>query len=349
MLSRVADSIFWMARYMERAENVARLLLTTQDILLDAGAEAADASQFWEPLLAATGDHAAYNEFFPAVIGTSVAAFLTVHEGNPNCLLNSVRAARENARTVRDQISDELWACVNTLRLFLESPEASVLMREQPAAFHERVLQSAYQFQGIAESTTPRGEGWHFLRLGTLLERADKISRLLDTCSSLSLEMAPHPSSRPLRWAALLRSCSAWHAFQEHSARPDPGKIVEFLLLDQDFPRAVARCVTELHCVLQAVCAGVQPERMQKPERLAGRLAADLRYRTVEEILGSGLHDFIDDFQFRLNAIGTSIFESFVLYADLVPSMGNTSGAWQPGAWHLSSTADIQVQQQQQQ
>jgi len=350
MLSRVADSIYWMARYVERTENLARLLLSTQDLLLDAGAEAADANQFWGPLLMATGDDERYAALYPAVSGATVAEFLTLRADNPNSMMNSVRAARENARTVRDQISDEIWECVNGLRLFMDSSEAKALRQYQPAAFYERVLVSSYQFLGIAESTTPRGETWHFLRLGTALERADKVSRLLDTCSGLPAEMAPHPGSRPLRWAALLRSCSAWHAFQAVSAKLDPVKIIEYLLLNETFPRSITCCVNEVHLTLLALCGNGTMSEMSEPVRLAGRLSADLRYTTVDEIMEAGLHSFIDDLQTRLNDIGTSIFETFVLYTDTIPviSPGPVT-AWQSGAWHAPAAEETQIQQQQQQ
>lgn len=349
MLSRVADSIYWMARYVERTENLARLLLSTQDLLLDAGAEAADANQFWQPLLMATGDDERYAALYPAVSGATVAEFLTLRADNPNSMINSVRAARENARTVRDQISDEMWECVNGLRLFLDSSEARSLRQYHPAALLERVLISSYQFQGIAESTTPRGETWHFLRLGTALERADKVSRLLDTCSGLPTEMAPHPGSQPLRWAALLRSCSAWHAFHALSAKLDPVKVIGYLLLNETFPRSITFCVNEVHSTLLALCGNGTMSEMEKPVRLAGRLAADLRYTTVEEVMEAGLHSFIDDLQTRFNDIGTSIFETFVLYADAVPvAPANPATNWQQGAWHAPAAEDAQVQQQQQ-
>jgi uncharacterized alpha-E superfamily protein len=265
-------------------------------------------------------------------------------------MINSVRAARENARTVRDQISDEMWECINGLRLFLDSSEARSLRQYQPAALYERVLLGSYQFLGIAESTTPRGETWHFLRLGTSLERADKVSRLLDTCSGLPVEMAPHPGSRPLRWAALLRSCSAWHAFQAVSAKLDPLKVIAYLLLNETFPRSITSCVNEVHSTLLELCGDGTMSEMAEPVRLAGRLAADLRYTTVEEIMEAGLHSFIDDLQSRLNDIGTSIFETFVLYADTVPVNAPLSVVtYQPGAWHAPAGADLQVQQQQQQ
>ena len=147
-----------------------------------------------------------YAALHPDVTGARVTEFLTLRKDNPNSILNSVRSARENARTVRDQISDEIWHCINGLRLFIESPEARLLQRQQSAALYERVLLGSYQFQGIAESTTPRGEEWHFLRLGTVLERADKISRLLDTCSSLpgGNRHRPRPPPAPLGRAAAL-------------------------------------------------------------------------------------------------------------------------------------------------
>jgi len=349
MLSRVADSIYWMARYMERAENLARLLLSTQNLMLDAGAGAADAAQFWQPLLMATGDEEAYAELYPAVTGARVIEFLTLRTDNPNSILNSIRAARENARTVRDQISDEVWLCINGLRLFIESPEARLLQRQQSATLYERVLLGSYQFQGIAESTTPRGEEWHFLHLGTVLERADKISRLLDTCSSLPVEIVSGAGHLPLRWSSLLRSCSAWHAFQTVSAKLDPVKIIEYLLLDETFPRSVTHCLNEIHNTLIALSGTGTMSDMRQPVRLAGRLAADLRYATVDEILEAGLHSFIDDLQTRLNQIGESIFQTFVLYAAPEETSLPPLPTWQPGAWHNTDNDDLQMQQQQQQ
>jgi len=349
MLSRVADSIYWMARYMERAENLARLLLSTQNLMLDAGAGAADARQFWHPLIKATGDEEPYAALNKNLTGPSVMEFLTLRADNPNSILNSIRGARENARTVRDQISDELWLCINGLRLFAESPEARMQLRQQSASFYERVLLGSYQFKGIAESTTPRGREWHFLHLGTVLERADKVSRLLDTCSALPVEIATGDGSVTLRWAALLRSCSAWHAFQTVSAKLDPVKIIEYLLLDESFPRSVTHCLNEIHATLISLSGHGTLSDMSQPVRLAGRLAADLRFTTIQEVLEAGLHSFIDDLQTRLNQIGESIFQTFVLYADLTPLDLPPVPAWQSGAWHLSAGTEAEAQMQQQQ
>lgn len=347
MLSRVADSIYWMARYVERAENLSRLLLSTQDLLLDAGSEGSDYSEFWGPILNTTGDYETYSSLFPRITGKSVIDFLTAHPSNPNSIANCVRAARENARTIRDQISDELWECVNGMRLYVESVSSS---RHQGVAFFERILRGSYEFQGIAASTTPRGENWHFLRIGTCLERADQMSRLLDTCSAISMEMPPHPESKPLRWAALLRSCSAWHAFQVHSARLDPSKVLEYLLLKEEFPRSVACCVTEVHKALQALSAHDHSDAMPEHVRLAGRLRADLAYAKISEVIDAGLHDYVDNLQARLIAIGKAIFEAFVLYADLMPvAEPSQPETPPPTAWHIGRENELEIQQQQQQ
>lgn len=350
MLSRVADSIYWMARYVERAENLSRLLLSTQDLLLDAGAEGVDEAQFWQPLLATTGDEEAYSKLHKKIKGKDVTDFLALRADNPNSMLNSIRAARENARTVRDQISDEIWESLNSLRLFVESAEGKTMHRAQSAAFYERVLRGSYQFQGIADSTTPRGEIWHFLRLGTCLERADKMSRLLDTCSGLSLELPPSPHARPLRWAALLRSCSAWHAFQAQCSKLDPSKIIAYLLLDETFPRSIACCVAEAQSALQSLCASAGLHGMPLPLRHVGRLRADLAYTTVEEVLAIGLHDYIDDLQLRLNHIGEAIFQTFVQHAEFaqLPEEASVEST-APGAYHAHADEDLLGQQQQQQ
>lgn len=350
MLSRVADSIYWVARYMERAESLARLLLSTHELLLDAGAEAADESQFWSPILMTTGDEEAYLAKHGAIRGDLVADFLALSADNHNSILTCVRAARENARTIRDQISDEIWGCLNALRLFVDSAEGASLHRHQRAAFYERVLRGSYEFQGIVNSTTPRGDAWHFLRLGASLERADKTSRLVDTCSALSRELPPHPEARPMRWAALLRSCSAWHGYQEYHSRLDPAKVIEYLMLEESFPRSVANSVAAVKKALVALCASRSAETVPEPVRLAGKLHAHIVYSTIDDIFAQGLHEYIDDLQTRLNHIGTTIFETFVLYADLLPVLDETARLGiQPGAWHQLTEETLQIQQQQQQ
>jgi uncharacterized alpha-E superfamily protein len=328
MLSRVADSIYWMARYMERAENLARLLLSTQDLLLDAGAEAADESQFWGPLLMATGDEEKYYAAHPLIEGDTVANFLALSTKNGNSILNCVRAARENARTIRDQISDEMWECINSLRLFLESPDAAEMHKTQTAAFYEKVLVTSYQFQGIAACTTPRDESWHFLRLGMCLERADKTSRLIDTCSAISLDMPPSPLAYS-------------------SNKLDPVKIIEYLMLDPTFPRSVAWCVEQLHDTLIELSGNGRLDEMKSPVRTSGRLRADIAYITMNEVLKEGLHEYIDRLQEKLNDIGQTIFETFVLYSEALTTeneIPTSAAVIVPGAFHALDGQAVQQQ-----
>jgi uncharacterized alpha-E superfamily protein len=347
MLSRVADSLYWAARYMERADNLARLLLSTHELFLDAGAESSDEAQFWSPVLMTTGDEKSYATRHGDIQGHKVAEFLALDQDNPNSILNCIRAARENARTIRDQISDEVWGCINDLRLFVDSANGISAHRHQQATFYERVLRGSYQFQGIVTSTTPRGKGWHFLRLGACIERADATSRLIDTCSTLSHEVPPHPEAQPMRWAALLRSCSAWHAYQEFHNRLVPTKVLEYLLLEESFPRSVANSVAGLKKSLMSLCEYQSEDSMPEPVRLSGRLYADVVYSTIEEILKRGVHEFIDELQGRLNQIGQTIFETFVVYADLMPTVDETARLGiQPTAWNTPTSEDTQTQHQ---
>jgi uncharacterized alpha-E superfamily protein len=349
MLSRVADSIYWMARSMERAENLARLLQANSQLYMDAGAGGGKEKAFWLPILMTTGEEQAYASLFKKVEAESLAEFLTVSEDNPHCIRNCIRGARENARMIRDQISDEIWQTLNDVHLFLHSPRAERLRLHDPTEYYDAVMRASYLFQGVARATLGRGEAWLFLQMGTYLERADQTSRQVDTCSAVPLEMPPLPLAQPLRWASLLHSCSAYHAFHVASNHLEPRRILEFLFLAGDFPRSVRFCVREVERALR----GLQPGngKFLPPQRLAGRLLADLDFGTIDEILEGGVHEFIDSLQARLIALGESIFEAFVLYADLLPVDSPPAlpvNSLSPGAWHPGDPRDQQQQQQQQ-
>lgn len=350
MLSRVADCIYWMARYVERAENLARLLLANRQLILDAGAAGEDEDAFWRPLLLTTGDEDGYFEMYAEVTGDRVSEYLAESRKNANSIYNCIRSARENARMIRDQLSDEIWQCLNNIYLHLGSPKAARQRRDEPNEFFEHVLASSYLFQGIARSTISRGENWMFLQIGTYLERADKTSRLVDACSGLPLTMPPSPGAEPLRWASLLHSCSAYSDFREISTKADPVRILEFLFLSDDFPRSVRFCLGEVDRALIELRPRKRPGATSDPLRESGKLRSELDFITVEEILDEGVHDYIDHLQTKLNTLGLSIFETFVLYADLLPMETSlATPAVYPGAWHESTSEEEEQQQQQQQ
>ena len=349
MLSRVADSIYWMARYMERAENLARLLLANQSLLLDLGSD--DDQAFWEPILMTTGDDEGFAAVFSEINGEAVQHYLTAHPANANSMLNCIRTARENARMVRDQLTDEVWRAVNDLYLLIISEKGERLRQQSSAEFYETIMQGSGLFQGMARATMMRDEGWQFFQIGTYLERADKISRLIDACSSVSLVTPPHPDARPLRWQALLRSCSALHGYREKHSTIEPKAVLEFLFLSDLFARSVRFCVREVHIALKALPEPPNSITARQPARLSARIFNDIDLATIDEILDVGVHDYIDHLQTRFNALGEAIFETHVLYADRTPLSANAASSLSRtsaplGAWHAD--LDMQMQQQQQ-
>jgi uncharacterized alpha-E superfamily protein len=352
MLSRVADSIYWMARYMERAENLARLLLANRSLMLDAGAQQMSDATFWQSILMTTGEEEGYAALFPTVSGQHVEEYLAVHPSNTNSISNCVRGARENARMIRDQITDEVWRATNDLHLFVTSSKGAQLQKENSADYYESIMQGSSLFQGAARATMMRNEAWQFLQIGTYLERADKTSRLIDACSAIAMVTAPHPDARPLRWQALLQSCSAWHGYREQQREIIPRDVLAFLFLSDRFARSVRFCMKQVDTALGQLLAPPQAQAAQdNPVRLSGQLRATLDYCTIDDIISPNLHQYIDDLQSRLNALGNAIFETHVLYADRMPlnTPAHPQLASRPEAWHASSGTEIQMRQQQQQ
>ena len=209
MLSRVADSIYWMSRYVERAENVARFIEVNLQLMLDAP-DGQD--QQWQPLVNITGDHEDFAKRCGAPTQPNVIEFLAFDPVNPNSILSCLRAARENARTVREIISSEMWLQLNKFYLMVnsaaENPKALSLLQE----FFSEVKNASHLFTGKAAATMTHGEAWHFARLGRALERADKTSRILDVKYFILLRSVEDVGTPfdDIQWAALLRSASAF-------------------------------------------------------------------------------------------------------------------------------------------
>jgi uncharacterized alpha-E superfamily protein len=316
MLSRVAHTLYWMSRYVERSENVARILDTNLQLLLDyrdLGNERLAAH--WVPLLRSMGSEEQFFSLYPAANGANVTEFLTFRPDNPNSAVSCIAQARENARMVRDQIPIELWEELNRIHLFMRSGEAQDLWRSSPAEFFHAVKASSLYVQGLMQAAVCRDEGWNFMRAGKFLERADMTSRILDTRYE-SLPADPggrsDESFREMEWVAILRSCSAWDAYRQiYSTVVRPERVVEFLLLSPDFPRSVRFCIEVLDEALRSL-SGVARNRFSNPaEQRAGRLLAELEFGAVEEILAAGLHGFVDSLQIRINEIGAGLVESY--------------------------------------
>ena len=318
MLSRVANSLYWMSRYIERAENISRMVDVNIQLLLDFR-EVNDAhmESHWLPIVQATGDDALFLKLYPRADSHSVCEFLTFSPGNPNSLVACIRDARENARVVRDQITFEMWEEINRLYLFLQSGDARTMWQSNPSDFYYELKSVSLHFQGLANATIPHMEGWMFMQAGKYLERADKTSRILDirhhTLSALGVPTATLGTREALEWAAVLRSCSAWDAYRQiHGADIGPRRVAQLLLLDEDFPRSVEFCLVQLDSALRGI-SGAQPGRFSnQPEKLSGRLVAELRFSSIDEIFERGLHGCIDALQARFNEIGDTLFETYI-------------------------------------
>lgn len=309
MLSRVADSVYWLARYVERAENVARFVDVHEQMALDS---AGPGSNPWAPLVAITGDHAWFQERYAQTSRDTVARFLLFDAEYPSSVVSCFRAARENARSVREIISSEMWENLNQSYLMVRdaAKKPDPILRD-PAKFLRAVKDACQQFIGTMLVTMTHNEAWRLMTLGRVLERADKTSRLVDVKYFLLLPDDTDVGSAidELQWASLLSSASAMEMYRKQYGRIAPRQVIEFLLLDTDFPRAVRYSVERAQkYLIEIVGSRAEANRTRAGKRL-GRLQADLEYAEVEDILKAGLHEWLDGLQTQLNEVGVGIHE----------------------------------------
>ena len=317
MLSRVANSLYWMARYIERAENIARIVDVNLQLLLDLRKlDEKRLTAYWLPIVQATGDDEAFFKQHKRATGAAVTEFLVFDKQNPNSLVQSICQARENARMVRDQITLELWEELNRLYLFVRSPQARTVWDRGASDFFHEIKASSLHIIGIINATLVHNEGLWFVQAGQFLERADKTTRIIDVRSQSLPERGVPKTITPdsaLEWSAVLRSCSAWDAYRTlFGADVHPRWVAEFLLLDDNFPRSVRFCVSELNHVLRRISGVAEGRFTNDAEKLTGRLIAELQFSTIDEIFEIGLHRFMDDLQLKLNNIGEALFRAYI-------------------------------------
>jgi len=310
VLSRVAEAVYWMNRYVERAENVARFVDVNLNLMLDMP-DGAD--QQWAPLIATTGDDALFREKYGTPTRASVLHFLTFDPGYSSSILSCLRAARENARSVREIISSELWEQVNKAYLMVSSAATRPDVLETPHDFYSEIKLAAHLFVGVTYITMTHNEAWHFGRLGRLLERADKTSRIVDVKYFLLLP-DPQDVGSPydeIQWASLLKSASALEMYRKRFGRIEPVRVIEFLLLDHKFPRSMHYCVTKGERSLRAISGAADDAPGTSPERELGKLRTELAGADIREVVGGGLHEYLDTFQDKLNSVGQGIHDTF--------------------------------------
>ena len=315
MLSRVADSLYWMSRYAERAENIARILDVNLQLMLDLPKlDAAEMKALWEPVLRSTGDHEDFYKHYKEATGDNVIDFLTLNPKNSNSILNCLTTARENARHVREQISLEMWEEINRTYLGMKSQTLKKIQRLGPYEFFTQVKNASHLFQGITDGTMTHGEEWEFIQVGKYLERADMTTRILDANDEIFIKQpAASQTSGTLQWSAILRSCSSHDAYRKfYVAQVEPDKVVEFLILNEFFPRSIRFCALALNDALRRISGCKEEHYTNLAEKLAGRLVAELNYSALEDIKTVGMHKYMDEVQTKFNAIGEAIFQTYL-------------------------------------
>lgn len=331
MLARLAENLFWAGRYVERAEDTARMVDVTYHTLLES--PAGEVPQAWEQLLEVLHLRAAYGD--EPVEPARVVHFLVLDRDVPGSIISSVGQARENVRSVRELVSSELWEAVNDLHLALGRRDLRRDLADQPYELFGVVRRACMTIYGTASETMPRDEGWRFMALGRMLERAEMTCRLIDVRYA-HLEALAGPSRRlsgevdPLatddedvagdevargadradfhHWIAVLKSAAAFEAYRRrYRASMDPADVVEFLLLEPDLPRSVVYCLSAAQRLLEDLSGG----RPSRAVRRVGRASASLQYRDVAELFEVGLHPFLEEAQARVAQIADAVADEF--------------------------------------
>jgi len=322
MLSRTADHLFWLARYMERAENTARMLdVNYQNSLLPQAAGLAE--QGWHSLLSISELSADYEARYGAIEARRVKDYIVRDESNPSSIISCLRAARENARAVRGTLTTEVWETTNQTWLEFKRLLQEGMLARDPAGLFEWVKFRSHLSRGVTVGTMLQDEAFDFLRIGSFLERADNTARLIDVKfhapNADDVELPGQSQSQSqgrdtahdfYHWSAILRSVSGFEIYRKvYSNVIQPDKVAELLILRANMPRSLAHCMARLISNLKRVANDPGSETM----RQAGRLRAELEYARIDEIIAGGLHVYLTQFLERVNALGHGISQDFLV------------------------------------
>ena len=270
--------------------------------------------QQWMPILSTAKEQELFRQIHGEVTSEAIMDFVTFEKTNASSILSSMTLARENARTVREQISSEMWEQINRLYLYLQSPAARTAFRESPIGFFRLLVDNLHSFQGITDATMTHGEGWQFIQAGKYIERADSTSRVLDFKYHLLLPSGEQVGGNVdiTQWMAVLRSCSAMEAYFKIShGHVTSWQVAEFLILHDTFPRSIRFCVDALDQALHSISGVDRGHFSNEAERLSGALRSNLAFTTVDSIFRFGLHQYLDQSQERLNEISNALAETY--------------------------------------
>ncbi len=304
LLSRVADSLYWIGRYLERAERIARLVDVRLDLGLDRRASGWNFSRFYT--IAQVDPPSTPPEGPSSLVGA-----LMFDTTKRDSVMACVNLARDNARQVREEITSEMWAQLNALFLRLKEVCAGSSGPARPHSVSRLVVEGVHLFAGVTDETMGHGEGWQFLQLGRYLERAGATAALVDLHFSGG-ELLPASHGE---WIGLLRSCSALEAYCRcYTADFRPERIAEFLLLNSEFPRSVRFAAARVESALRAIAVHTARGAGGRSERMAGRLHASLDYGQVDEILSEDPHVYLETIGLHCSQIHAAVSQSYVMY-----------------------------------
>jgi uncharacterized alpha-E superfamily protein len=323
MLSRVANSLYWMSRYIERAENMTRVLAVNFYTLLDA--RRIDSEAGWRPLISMTGDEPVFDGLYDSYSASNVIDYVLWNRENPSAVAWCVSLARENARSVREQISKEMWEYLNRLYFTVKDANHKAISRA-PLEFYSQIRDSSHAFQGITNETMTHGEAYQFIQLAKHLERADKTARILGFHYQVAKLSCEEVDDDPLLLMAMLKSCSAFEPFRKaFGSRMRTASAIEYLLVDREFPRAVAYCLSRSLLSVGAISgvdeAAKRLQALSNPQRSLGRLVSELEYLDVREVLGDALYTYLGDLVLRITRAGDDVASTYFNTQIIMPEL----------------------------
>jgi uncharacterized alpha-E superfamily protein len=308
MLSRVAESLYWMSRYLERAEHTARVINVQLNLMLERGAGSDD--EYWARVLRSLGVEMTADEEAHA---QTLAVALVRETSHRASIVSSVIAARENARQVREQISSEMWEQLN--RLFHSVRRANSEQNWDAREFLQSVKEGAHLFQGITDSTMTHAEGWQFIQAGRFLERAASLSTLVGAFFRERPLAREESEPEHFEWIGLLRSCTAFEAYcKAYTADLKPDRIAEFLVLQPDFPHSIRFCAAALEHAAKEIGGEARIRGKSRLERIAGRLHATLSFGQIDEIMASGLDAYLDNVLRQSSQVHSGLYQTYIAY-----------------------------------
>jgi uncharacterized alpha-E superfamily protein len=309
MLSRVAESLYWMSRYLERAEHTARVIKVQLNLMLERETE--DDDRHWKRMLKSLAIEMTDVKEGEA---QAMAKSLIHSTASRSSIVSCIMAARENSRQVREQISSEMWEQLN--RMFIEVKRAGAAETDgawDVDDFLYDIKEGTYLFQGITDSTMTHGEGWQFIQAGRSLERASALATLLGVHFKEFYGKDGEPE--PLEWTGLLRSCTAFEAYcKAYTADLRPDRIAEFLMLNASFPHSIRFSADALETAMKQVGAEVSSRRSARVERIAGRMQATLAFGQIDEIMSAGLHAYLETVLRQCSQAHSALYQTYITY-----------------------------------